>query len=383
MPTTFSDLDLLPSLQATLAEGGFTTLTDVQARVLPELLAGRSVTAISATGSGKTFSYLLPILHRLKKLEEGGNPVVLAGEPRALVIVPTRELGEQVTRVFKTFTHATRLRVRSVLGGPKARRNKAALAGMFEVLIATPGRLEAMLEAELVSLDAIRFLVLDEADQLLDPSFGPRVLKIAARCATWRQLGLFSATMPDAARALVADVFHDNVFVETDSSQQLPSGLKTQHIDVPDGVRSVVLARVIAEPIRGGTILFANTRKQADRIVAFLREGGRSCAAIRGEMDPVERRQNLRAFRQRDLEFLVSTDMAARGLDVAHVARVINVHLPKTMEAYLHRVGRTARAGKGGLVINLVTPRDAPLLKDLGDGHQAPTYTGPKHRRRR
>ncbi len=382
MPTTFADLELLPSLQGTLAARELVQLTEVQARALPELIARKSVVAIAETGSGKTMTYVLPILDRLKRMEDAGNRVEAEGEPRAVVIVPTRELGEQVAVVFKTFTHDTRLRVRTVLGGQKMKLNKDNVAGAFEVLVATPGRLEKLIAAKTLSLAAVRFIVLDEADQLLDLGFLPQVMEVVRACPSQRQLALFSATMSAEVTGLVSRVFSDAEVIETSGSQKLVPTLQTRHVDVPDGRRFEALVRLLELPSKGGTILFANTRQQVDGIAIQLREAGWDCVVHRGDMDPVERRANLRAFRDGRVDLLVASDMSARGLDIEHVGRVINVHLPREMENYLHRVGRTARAGKVGLVVNLVTPRDAPLLKLLDDGSKAPkavrTPRGPR-----
>ena len=372
MPSTFAELGLLPSLLSTLAARELVTLTEIQDRALPAMLERRSVVAIAETGSGKTLTYVLPILDRLKRMEEDGNRVEDESEPRALVIVPTRELGEQMALVFKTFTHETRLRVRSVLGGQKLRQNRETVTGAFEVLVATPGRLERLLRNEELSLAAIRIVVLDEADQLLDFGFLPQVIEVVRACPSQRQLALFSATMSGSVQELVRRVFADAIAIETSGRQKVVPTLRTRHVDVPDGRRFDALQRILEEPTTGGTMLFANTREQCETLAAQLREAGRTCVVHRGESDPVERRKNLKAFREGRIELLLSTDLGARGLDIDHVARVINVHLPRELDAYLHRVGRTARAGKAGLVVNLVTPRDAPLLALLGDGSVAP-----------
>ncbi len=348
------------------------TLTEVQARALPALLERRSVVAVSETGSGKTLTYVLPILDRLKRLEDAGNRVTDEREPRAIVLVPTRELGEQVAVVFKTFTHDTRLRVRAVLGGQRLRQNRETVAGAFEVLVATPGRLERLLANSELSLAALRMLVLDEADQLLDLGFLPQVTEVVQACSSQTQRALFSATMSPEVRALAVEMFADALVVETEGRQKVVPTLRTRHVDVPDGRRFEALRAILEEPTTGGTMLFANTREQCEVVAAWLREAGYACVVHRGEMDPVERRRNLRAFREGRPGLLLSTDMGARGLDIEHVGRVINVHLPRELDAYLHRVGRTARAGREGLVVNLVTPRDAPLLAQLGDGSVAP-----------
>jgi ATP-dependent RNA helicase RhlE len=372
MPSTFAELELLPSLQATLAARSLVTLTDIQARALPAMLARQSVVAIAETGSGKTLTYVLPILDRLKRMEDDGNKVEDASEPRAVVIVPTRELGEQVGLVFKSLTHETRLRVRMVLGGQKLRMNRETVAGPFEVLVATPGRLEKLVSSEQLSLAAIRIVVLDEADQLLDLGFLPQVLEVVRGCPSQRQLALFSATMSPGVEELVDRMFSDATRIETTGRQKVVPTLRTRHVDVPDGKRFDALRGILDEPTTGGTMLFANTREQCESLATQLRDNGWPCVVHRGETDPVERRANLKAFREGKIELLLSTDLGARGLDIEHVARVINVHLPRELDTYLHRVGRTARAGKEGLVVNLVTPRDAPLLALLDDGSVAP-----------
>jgi ATP-dependent RNA helicase RhlE len=373
----FVDLPLLPSLLDSLTNLGLDTLTEVQAEALPLLLERRSVVAIAETGSGKTLTYVLPVLDRLKRMEDDGNPVDTESEPRALVIVPTRELGEQVAAVFKTLTHATRLRVRTVLGGQKMRMTRESVAGVFEVLVATPGRLERLVQSGQLRLEAMRVLVLDEADQLLDLGFVPTVMALVRAVPSQCQRALFSATMSPSVEELVGRAFHDAVRVTTAGSRKVVASLCTRHVPVPDGRRPEALRAVLAERIEGSTMLFANTREQCDAIGAWLREQGWTCVVHRGEMDPVERRRNLRAFREGRVDFFLTTDMGSRGLDIDHVARVINVHLPRDMENYLHRVGRTARAGREGLVVNLVTPRDAPLLSQFGDGSAAPARSRP------
>jgi ATP-dependent RNA helicase RhlE len=383
VPTTFAELPLWPSLHGTLAAQGLTTLTEVQGAALPALLARRGVVAIAETGSGKTLTYALPVLDHLKRLEDAGDPVTQEGQPRAVIVVPTRELGEQVAKVFKGFTHETRLRVRTVLGGQKMKLNKDNVAGIFEVLVATPGRLERLVADGLLRLADVRTVVLDEADQLLDQGFLPQVMDVVRGCPPERCASLFSATMSPAVRTLAERLFADAVTVETTGSQKVVPTLRTRYVDVADGRRADALLKVLGERSEGGTMLFANTRAQCDEVVATLRRAGLVCAVHRGEMDPVERRRNLNAFREKEVAFLVATDVGARGLDIGHVGRVINVHLPNELDTYLHRVGRTARAGKPGLVVNLVTPRDAAFLELLGDGTVAPQVARPGRAARR
>jgi superfamily II DNA/RNA helicase len=362
---TFTEFGLLPTLQETLVEKQILRPTEIQARAIPALLGGRSIVGIAETGSGKTLAYALPAMHHIKSLEIAGDAITLSARPRALVVVPTRELGEQVTKAFKPFTHTTRLRVRSVLGGTTTEVAKRGLAGAFEILVATPGRLVQMLERRLVDLDDVQMLILDEADQMLDHGFLPDVTRIIQASPQKRQLALFSATVSPAVEKLIADLFSGAEVIRSAGSHRVVPTLTTLQQLVIDGQRFPLLERMLKKKVEGGTILFTNTREQCDKLADQLAAAKIACVIYRGEMDKVERRQNLKLFREGAVDLLVSTDLASRGLDVDHVGRVINYHLPQQMENYLHRVGRTARAGRPGLVVNFVTERDAPLVSQL------------------
>lgn len=365
MNSTFTKFDLLPSLQETLAEKNLVTPTEIQSKALPALLGGKSVVGVAQTGSGKTLAYALPVLHLLKTLENAKDPVRTDGRPRAVVMVPTRELGEQVSKVFKPFTHTTRLRVRTVLGGTTfeiARRN---IQGCFEILVATPGRLVKLLEMGLVDLSDVRILVFDEADQMLDRGFLPDANRIVGACPPKRQLALFSATVPRQVEELIEKLFTGATMIRGEKSHRIVSTLKTKNEEIRDGKRFPVLEEILRKKVDGGTIIFTNTRAQVDKLSDELERIGRACVVYRGEMDKVERRKNLKEFREGKVDLLISTDLASRGLDVDHVGRVINYHVPIQMENYIHRVGRTARAGRAGLVINFITERDEDFLRKL------------------
>lgn len=363
--STFASFDLLPTLQETLTEKNFLTPTEIQTRAVPALLAGKSVVGVAQTGSGKTLAYALPILHQLKTLENDGQAIKADGRPRAVVMVPTRELGEQVSKVFKPFTHTTRLRVRTVLGGTTfeiARRN---VQGCFEVLVATPGRLVKLLEMGKIDLSDVRVLVFDEADQMLDQGFLPDAKRIAFACPKNLQLALFSATVPKKVQALIEELFKDATVIRGQGSHRAVSTLKTVNQEIRDGKRFAALEDILRKPAEGGTIIFANTRVQCDKLAGDLERSGRKCVIYRGEMDKIERRKNLKEFRDGKVDLLISTDLASRGLDVDHVGRVINYHVPLQMENYIHRIGRTARAGRKGVVINFITERDEAFLEKL------------------
>lgn len=359
----FADLPLLSSLVESLAEQGITRPTQIQQRTLPGLLAGESIVGVSETGSGKTLAYVLPLLDRLKRLELDGSRVTEAGRPRGLVVVPGRELGEQVGRVFKGLTHGTRLRVRMALGGSAKRVSRKAVASPFEILVASPGRLLYLLEREELHLDDVRTVVFDEADQVLDPGFLPTARRILGACSESVQAVLFSATLPAALEDVVAELFAETPrLVRTEGSGQLVPTVEVQERTVVDGQRWPLLAEVLAEDPEAGTLVFANTREQCDRIAGWLDSVGVAYVLYRGELDRIERRRNLAAFRAGEVRVLLTTDLGGRGLDIDRVDRVVNAYLPRDARNYLHRAGRTARAGRSGLVIDLVTERDRPLL---------------------
>jgi ATP-dependent RNA helicase RhlE len=361
----FTDFDLLPSLQATLAEKGFVTPTEIQSRALPQLLKGKSVVGVSETGSGKTLAYALPILHQLKTLENEGDAISIDSQPRAVVVVPTRELGEQVSKVFKPFTHTTRLRVRTLLGGTTMDVAKKSIQGKYEVLVATPGRLVKLIDRKMLNLSDVRTLVFDEADQMLDQGFLPDAAIIVRACPADRQLALFSATVSTPVQKLINNLFSKAEIIRSGGSHRVVPTLTTENLTVIDGKRLPLLENLLSKKVKGGTMIFTNTREQCDKLVAELDKMGHKSVTYRGQMEKVERRANLKTFRDGKIELLVSTDLASRGLDLEHVGRVINYHMPQQLENYIHRVGRTARAGREGLVINFITERDAEIVQQM------------------
>lgn len=364
--SSFADLNLLPSLVEGLAEQRITRPTEIQTRGIPALLRGEPFIGVSETGSGKTLAFALPLLHRLKELELDGSAVSEPGRPRGLVVVPGRELGEQVSKVFKSLTHSTRLRVRTALGGSKKQVAKQNVAGKFEILVATPGRLTHLLDTRQLDLGDVRTVVLDEADQLLDKGFLPSIRRVVEACPHGAQRVLFSATLPGSMDAVWAPLFpRKPTRVRTAGAARTVPGLSVEQIAVDDDSRFEALRRVLIRDFKVGTLLFTNTRKQAEELASWLREHRFDFVALMGEMDRTHRRRNLTRFRDGEVNLLLTTDLGGRGLDLERVDRVINVHLPQELDNYLHRAGRTARAGRSGTVINLVTGRDRPLIDTL------------------
>ena len=364
--SSFTDLPLLPSLTASLTEQGLTRPTEIQARTLRDLLGGASLIGVSETGSGKTLAYVLPMLHQLKTLENEGHPVSQTGRPRGLVLVPGRELGEQVSKVFKGLTHATRVRVRVALGGSALRVARRNIGAPFEILVATPGRLVQLLDTGDLRLDDLRILVFDEADQIVDPGFLPVARHILEDSRQAVQLVMFSATLPPTLETSAEQLFKKApTKIRTQGSQKLVPSLRVVDKTVDEKSRLDGLGAVLAEDLGVSTLLFANTREQCDAIARWLGHHGLDFVDYRGEMNRTERRDNLRRFRDGEVTMLLTTDLGGRGLDIEHLERVINVHMPKDLTNYLHRAGRTARAGRAGLVVNLVTVKDKALLAKL------------------
>lgn len=360
----FKDFTLIPSLLETLRKKGFITPTEIQNLTLPELLKGHSVVGLAETGTGKTLAYVLPILHMLKTLENEGDSVKTESQPRTIVIVPTRELGEQVSKVFKIFTHDTRLRIRSALGGTTMEMARRNVGGCFEVLVATPKRTLQLFEHGL-SLQDVRLIVFDEADQMLDPGFLPAANRIVKASPPNPQMALFSATISSVVEELMSKLFSGVKVFKSKGSHRVVSSLTTRNEVILNGDRFPVLCDILKEDAKGGILIFTNTKQQCDKLANQLKETDFKSAIFRGDMNRLERRSNLKKFQDREIDILISTDLASRGLDFENVGRVINYHLPKEIENYLHRAGRTARAGRSGLVINFVTERDKKLVEKL------------------
>jgi superfamily II DNA/RNA helicase len=367
--SSFADFGLLPTILKTLRDLKISRPTEIQTQVIPLLMSNQTTVGVSETGSGKTLAYALPMLQLIKTIESEGEVVEVPARPRAVVMVPTRELGEQVAKVFKLFTHDTRLRVRSALGGAAFDQVRRNISSPFEILLATPGRIVQLLDKELLDLTDVRMLVFDEADQMMDQGFLPDSNYVVNACPQNVNLSLFSATVSKAVQDLINEQFKNAEFVKSSKSGKTVTTLMTENLIVQDGQRWSLFEKLLRVQVEGGTLVFTNTREQCDKLASEVLGRGFECVIYRGDMDKNERKANLKNFREGHVKVLVATDLAGRGLDIPSVGRVINFHLPKEMENYLHRAGRTARAGRKGLVINLVTERDSRLIAQLkGDG---------------
>ncbi len=355
MPPTFDDLGLLDPIRAALAELGHVAPTPIQSQALPPLLAGRDLCATAPTGSGKTAAFALPILQLLATTPGTGV--------RALVLAPTRELAVQIDASFGLYgRHLPQLRHAVVYGGMKPRAQRRALEEGVEVLVATPGRLLDLCGQGAVNLDTVECFVLDEADRMLDLGFQQDLRAIVKRLPPRRQTLLFSATMPPDIVKLAAGLLHDPVRVTV-----APVAHAAEHIrqivflvEKPD--KRAQLMRVLADPDVTRALVFIRTRDAADRLARALREANVRAEALHADRPQVEREQALADLQQGRIRVLVATDIAARGLHIDGVSHVVNVDVPSVPETYLHRIGRTARAGAAGVAITLCAKEERAWL---------------------
>ncbi|MGH2751816.1 MAG: DEAD/DEAH box helicase [Actinomycetota bacterium] len=348
MPT-FAELGVSAPVAEALARRNLHTPFEIQSLVMPDALSGKDVLAKSRTGSGKTLAFAIPIVERVRP---GG------ARPKVLVLVPTRELCVQVTEEFRDIGKARDLRVASVYGGTKLREqsHKAAKA---HIVVATPGRLEDIAERKLIRLDSIEVLVLDEADRMLDMGFQPQVDRIVRRLPKKRQTMFFSATL-DGSVGYMARAYTDNP-VKHEIVDKRQTVAEAQHRFIPVDEHSKVdkLIEILAED-RGLTLVFVRTKRGADRLTQRLKQRGVTALAMHGDLNQGQRKRALHRFDTGAVDVLVATDVAARGLDLDNITHVINYDPPRDHKDYVHRVGRTARAGRSGTGVTLVTSKQQP-----------------------
>ena len=357
---TFQDLGLAEPILRAVAREGYDAPTPIQARIIPDMLAGRDVVGVAQTGTGKTAAFTLPLLHSLV-----GAQRPTAKTCRALVLVPTRELAAQVEQSVRTYGRGTKVTTCVIVGGVKPGPQRRALARGCDVVIATPGRLEDHMRERDIRLDAVRTVVLDEADQMFDLGFAPAMKRILGALPKDRQTALFSATMPAPIRAL-ADTYLTDPAEVTVARQSTPIERIAQHVvHLPKTDKRARLTELLADEAVESAIVFTRTKRGADRVARHLKGAGIDAAVIHGDRSQGQRNRALDAFKSGDARVLVATDIAARGIDIEGVSHVVNFELPNVPEAYVHRIGRTARAGASGIAITLCEPEERKLLRDI------------------
>jgi ATP-dependent RNA helicase RhlE len=359
--TTFAELGLNASLLKALDAEGYTTPTPIQAQAIPGVLAGRDLMGIAQTGTGKTAAFALPILHRL---EADRRPALRQGA-RVLVLSPTRELASQIAESFRVYGKHAGVTVAVMYGGVPFRPQVNALSRGVDILVATPGRLIDHLEQRSVNLSGVEVLVLDEADQMLDMGFIAPIRKILSKLSQRRQSLFFSATMPREIGALAAEMLRDPLRVSVTPVAKTADRVTQSVIHVEPQKKHSLLVELFADPAMKRTLVFTRTKRGADKVARHLESAGILVAAIHGNKSQRQREAALQEFRNGRIRGLVATDIAARGIDIDEVTHVVNYELPNIPESYVHRIGRTARAGAEGIAISLCSGEERAFLRDI------------------
>ncbi|MCW5671015.1 MAG: ATP-dependent RNA helicase DbpA [Hydrogenophaga sp.] len=345
-PTAFSALPLSPAMLANLEQLGYTAMTPIQAAALPPALLGKDLIAQAKTGSGKTAAFALTLLANL-------NPRRFAVQ--TLVLCPTRELADQVTTEIRRLARAEdNIKVVTLCGGVPLRGQLATLEHGAHIVVGTPGRIMDHLERGSLQLDALNTLVLDEADRMLDMGFFDDIVTVARQCPKARQTLLFSATYPEGIAKLSAQFMRDPLTVKVEA-QHAGAQIEQRWYEVTENERLDAVSKLLFHFRPASTLAFCNTKAQCRDLVAVLQAQGISALALFGELEQRERDQVLVRFANRSCSVLVATDVAARGLDIANLAAVINVDVTPDPEVHIHRIGRTGRAGESGLALNLAS----------------------------
>jgi len=357
----FSTLGLSSELTIPLAKLGYTKPTPVQIEAIPHVLTGRDLLAKAQTGTGKTAAFGLPMIERLI----AGGRRQTGRAPRGLILVPTRELASQVHQSLVTYGGPLRVKVMVVIGGVSMGPQTQNLQRGTEILVATPGRLLDHMERRTVDLSKVEVLVLDEADRMLDMGFRPALRRIQAALPKRRQTLLFSATFSDEVVGLSREYTNDPARVDVTANTAVPTTV-THHVHpVGDGRKGELLARVLREANNDQALVFCKTKRGSNRVGEHLERAGVKAAVIHGNKSQGARTKALADFKGGRVRVLVATDIAARGLDIAQLPLVVNFDLPLVAADYVHRVGRTGRAGATGRAVSLVTPGDRGLLRDI------------------
>ena len=358
---SFTDLGLSEALRHALHAENYLTPTPIQAQAIPQLLTGRDMLGIAQTGTGKTAAFLLPILQQLAAKRAAPAPQ----SARALVLAPTRELAIQIGERARAYGGRLGLRHAVIFGGVGFAPQFAALARGVDLLIATPGRLLDLVNRRRLRLDGVVHLVLDEADRMLDMGFVRDVKKIIAMLPRDRQSLLFSATMPAEITRLAADLLRNPARVEVSPPTRTADRIDQRVFMVEAARKRDFLAGLFADPELARVIVFTRTKHGADRVADHLAKAGIAAAAIHGNKSQGARQNALAQFRAGQVRTLVATDIAARGIDVDDITHVVNFEIPNVAETYVHRIGRTARAGASGIAISLCDPGERGYLRDI------------------
>jgi len=358
--TTFADLQIHPAVLRATADVGYESPTAIQAATIPALMAGSDVVGLAQTGTGKTAAFAIPILSKID---------VTSTATQALVLAPTRELALQVAEAFSRYgAHLPKINVLPIFGGSSYGVQLAGLRRGAQVVVGTPGRVIDHLERGTLDLSRVDYLVLDEADEMLTMGFAEDVERILSETPEYKQVALFSATMPPAIRKLTKKYLHDPVEITAKSKTATAENISQRYIQVFGPRKMEALTRLLeVEPFEA-MIVFVRTKQATEEVAERLRARGFSAAAINGDIPQAQRERTIAALKNggsKGIDILVATDVAARGLDVDRISHVLNYDIPHDTESYVHRIGRTGRAGRSGTAVLFVSPRERHLLKAI------------------
>ncbi len=356
-PATFADLHIHPDVLQAVVDVGYEVPSPIQAATIPALLAGSDVVGLAQTGTGKTAAFAIPILSKID---------VASKATQALVLAPTRELALQVAEAFSRYaSRLPQLTVLPIYGGSSYGPQLAGLKRGAQIVVGTPGRVIDHLEKGRLDLSHLDYLVLDEADEMLQMGFAEDVERILADTPEYKQTALFSATMPPAIRKITSKYLHDPVEVTVEAKTATAENISQRFIQVAGPRKLDALTRVLEVEPFDAMIVFVRTKQATEEVAERLRARGFSAAAINGDIPQAVRERTITALKDGTLDILIATDVAARGLDVERISHVVNYDIPHDTESYVHRIGRTGRAGRSGSALLFVTPRERHLLKSI------------------
>ena len=359
--TEFKDLGLADPILRALDGAGYKTPTPIQGKLIPQMLAGKDVVGIAQTGTGKTAAFVLPLLNEIAASTSG----LEKRRCKTLIVTPTRELAAQIADNVAIYGKHIKHRCAVVVGGVKPNPQVRAMANGVDILVATPGRLLDHMSTGVIRIDKTTTVILDEADQMLDLGFLPAIRKIMSNLPRERRTALLSATMPKQIRGLASDFLHNPVEITVTPNSKPIERIDQRVIFVPKRAKATLLIDILGETAYERTIVFTRTKHGADKVAKRLDKSGFPAAAIHGNKSQNQRKRALEAFKKGTTGILVATDIAARGIDVDDVSHVFNFDLPNVPESYVHRIGRTARAGKEGTAIAFCDGEERSLLRDI------------------
>src|SRR6476469_8295693 len=354
---TFDDLQIHPSVLRAVSDVGYESPSAIQAATIPPMMAGSDVVGLAQTGTGKTAAFAIPILSKIDPAKKA---------TQALVLAPTRELALQVAEAFSRYgAHLPQINVLPIYGGSSYGPQLAGLRRGAQVVVGTPGRVIDHLEKGTLDLTHLDYLVLDEADEMLQMGYAEDVERILADTPEYKQVALFSATMPPAIRKITKKYLHDAVEVSVKSKTATAENITQRYIQVSGPRKMDALTRLLEVEAFEAMIVFVRTKQATEEVAEKLRARGFSAAAINGDIPQAQRERTIAALKDGTVDILVATDVAARGLDVERISHVLNYDIPHDPESYVHRIGRTGRAGRSGSAILFVSPRERHMLKSI------------------